>query len=62
MASNEPTPNDDFKESAEMEALQNENAQLNLEICTLTTQYETLESENKGLKDEISTLNENRRK
>ena len=58
MASNEPTPNDDFKESAEMEALQNENAQLNLEICTLTTQYETLESENKGLKDEISTLNE----
>ena len=58
MKSEEYTHDDDFKENEEISALQNENAQLNLEICSLTTQCETLESENKGLKDEISTLNE----
>ena len=58
MTSKEYTPVDDFRESEEISALQNENAQLNLELCSLTTQCETLESENKGLKDEISTLNE----
>ena len=58
MTSKEYTNADDFRESEEISALQNENAQLNLELCSLTTQCETLESENKGLKDEISTLNE----
>ena len=49
---------DEFKESEEMIALQNENAQLNLELCTLHTQCETLESDNKSLKEEIASLNE----
>ena len=58
MASKEYSTVDESKENEEIVALQNENAQLNLELCSLTTQCETLESENKGLKDEISTLNE----
>ena len=59
MASKEySTTIDEDKESEEMIALQNENAQLNLELCTLHTQCETLESENKQLKEEILTLKE----
>lgn len=58
MASKDYSTVDDYKESEEMTALQNENAQLNLELCTLHTQCENLESENKGLKEEISNLNE----
>ena len=58
MESREYSTVDDCKESEEMIALQNENAQLNLELCTVHTQCETLESENKSLKEEITTLKE----
>jgi len=48
----------DDKESEESIKLQNENAQLNLELCTLHTQCESLELENKNLKEEIQSLQE----
>ena len=48
----------DDKESEESLKLQNENAQLNLELCTLHTQCESLELENKSLKEEILSLQE----
>ena len=58
MASKEYSTVDDCKESEQMIELQNENAQLNLELCTLHTQCENLESENTSLKEEISSLKE----
>ena len=58
MESREYSTVDDCKESEEIINLQNENAQLNLELCTVHTQCETLESENKSLKEEITTLKE----
>ena len=48
----------DNNDTDEMVQLQNENAQLNLELCTLHTQCEALELENKGLKEEITNLKE----
>ena len=58
MASKEYSTIDDNKESEELVELQNENAQLNLELCTLHTNYENLEAENITLKDEISSMKE----
>jgi len=46
MTSKEYSTIDDNKESDELVELQNENAQLNLELCTLHTNYENLEAEN----------------
>ena len=58
MTSNEYSTIDNNKESDELAELQNENAQLNLELCTLQTNYENLESENNQLKEEITSLKE----
>ena len=58
MASKEYSTIDHDKESDELVELQNENAQLNLELCTLHTNYENLESENNTLKEEIASLKE----
>ena len=58
MSSKEYSTIDVNKESDELVELQNENAQLNLELCTLHTNYENLESENTSLKEEISSLKE----
>ena len=58
MTSKEYSTIDDNKESEELVELQNENAQLNLELCTLHTNYENLEAENSTLKEEISSLKE----
>ena len=46
------------KDTEELVELQNENAQLNLELCTLHTNYENLELENIQLKEEIASLKE----
>ena len=58
MTSKDYSTIDDNKESEELVELQNENAQLNLELCTLHTNYENLEAENITLKDEITSLKE----
>ena len=58
MTSKDYSTIDDNKESEELVELQNENAQLNLELCTLHTNYENLEAENSTLKEEISSLKE----
>ena len=58
MTSKDYSTIDDNKESEELIELQNENAQLNLELCTLHTNYENLEAENNTLKEEISSLKE----
>jgi chromosome segregation ATPase len=58
MASKEYSTIDHDKESDELVELQNENSQLNLELCTLHTNYENLESENNTLKEEIASLKE----
>ena len=58
MTSKDYSTIDDNKESEELIELQNENAQLNLELCTLHTNYENLETENNTLKEEISSLKE----
>ena len=58
MKSKEYSTIDDNKESEELVELQNENAQLNLELCTLHTNYENLEAENLTLKEEISSMKE----
>ena len=49
------------KDTEELVELQNENAQLNLELCTLHTNYENLELENIQLKEEIASLKEKRK-
>ena len=46
MTSKEYSTIENEKESDELVELQNENAQLNLELCTLHTNYENLETEN----------------
>ena len=56
MSSKNNSANDDTKESDELIELQNENSQLNLELCTLSTQCENYELENKSLKEEIAKL------
>ena len=58
MTSKEYSTIENEKESDELVELQNENAQLNLELCTLHTNYENLEAENASLKEEITSLNE----
>ena len=58
MTSKDYSTIDENKESEELIELQNENAQLNLELCTLHTNYENLEAENITLKDEITSLKE----
>ena len=58
MTSKEYSTIENEKESDELVELQNENAQLNLELCTLHTNYENLEAENITLKDEITSLKE----
>ena len=58
MTSKEYSTIEDNKESDELIELQNENSQLNLELCTLHTNYENLEVENISLKEEISSLKE----
>ena len=58
MTSKEYATIENNQDSDELVELQNENAQLNLELCTLHTNYENLEAENASLKEEISSLNE----
>ena len=58
MTSKENSTPNDYNESEILIELKNENSQLNLELCTLCAQCENLESENKELKEEISTLKE----
>ena len=50
MTSKEYATIENNQDSDELVELQNENAQLNLELCTLHTNYENLEAENASLK------------